>query len=288
MRKIAGLTVAVCCFAAIMVFHGRAPVELPLSPLDGIPERKPPGEPATADREGAGPEFEPVRRDIRDVTPDHVLPAPQLDQAVIERLPASAPPPPPARPAQARQWRHARVKAPGRLVSGETEILIAGIEPLASDAECTIIGGKSWPCGNHARAALRRLVRQRPVECDPFDEPEGRLPAVTRCRIDGRDIGEWLVERGWAVPKAGSDYGPALDRARKAGLGQWRRRRPAGLAAVTLPAIEAEDSGGPVLLAPGITAEEALVPLEEPVAIAPAVPPNDPDVAPPEPGGLDR
>lgn len=237
---------------------------------------------------------------------------------MIERLPAVVPPAPPPRPAEPERWRRALVIAPGVLKSGGNRIVITGIEPLGEDASCSAADGTQWPCGKFASAALRRLVRQRPVECDPADARiasldglaegtlEQRLSAtlekaptedgdiVTRCSIAGRDIGEWMVEQGWATPQTGSGYEEALIKAREAGRGQWREKAVAGLPAAGLPRVGTVQTatGEGLLLAPGVSASDALVSLPETAAL-----PRGPaagsttagtPAAPRERGGLDR
>lgn len=185
----------------------------------------------------SGETMEPVRRDVRDVTPDHVLPGPRIEAEMIRRLPAATPPPKP-QPEKPVSWPRVAVLSAGTLRSGGTTITLAGIEPLAADAECRTPDGAAWPCGNFARAATQRLIRGRPVQCDPAAATADDA-LVSRCRVSGRDIGLWLVERGWALPKESddpqSDYGQALALARQTGRGQWRRDDPLRLQARALP-----------------------------------------------------
>ncbi|MCB1462389.1 MAG: hypothetical protein KDJ90_08165 [Nitratireductor sp.] len=357
MRVLAGIVVALICVTAAILYAALNASRLPPSPLveiakpapapqmdaqtdAGIPHKEiasapavpptpePVAEPAPdpaprpENEQGSETALEPVRRDIRNVTPDRVLPGPDIAERMIERLPAVVPPPPPPRPEEPERWRRALVVAPGVLKSGGKQIVIAGIDPLGGETECNAADGTAWPCGKFASAALRRLVRQRPVECDPVEIQvaarggtqgdstaetlEQRLSAtlerapandggiVTRCKIAGRDIGEWMVEQGWASPQPGSGYDEALAKAREAGRGQWRRKAIAGLPQSGLPSaatIQAATEAGP-LLAPGMSASDALVPLPETAAL-PAEPatveslPQTP-AKPVERGGLDR
>ena len=191
---------------------------------------------------------EPVRRDIRDVTPDHVLPGPRIDGPMVTRLPAVVAPKP--QPRRRASWMRTVVLSPGSVQSGDRAIFFAGIEALDARATCTAADGSRWQCGNFARAALRRLIRRRPIDCEATAAAEGerqdRLAA--HCRIDGRDIGEWLVAQGWATPLPGSGYEAALEAARKAQAGQWRRDNPErGLPATIVlePAVEQPMPGQP-------------------------------------------
>ncbi|MEZ5873251.1 MAG: thermonuclease family protein [Nitratireductor sp.] len=183
----------------------------------------------TAKRE---PSPEPLQRNIRDVTGSGMIPPPSLEGDMIVRLPAAEPPPQPQRPVKPSQWPRSEVASAGVLKSGDTMIRIAGIEPLAAEATCKANEGGEWPCGNFARAAFQRLIRLRTVECDPLPETSTASPAiiVTDCRISGRDIAQWLIERGWAVPVKGAVRSEvlekALEKAKSGRLGQWRETAP--------------------------------------------------------------
>lgn len=321
MRILAGIVIALALAVAALLYAFLASRDIlpsPIAELEAPAPPEPEGQPntpqaapepmaepetpaptATTEAEPApdqtqDPVFEPVRRDVRDVTPDHVLPAPDLDAALIERLPAIVPPAPPPRPPEPERWRRAQVVAPGVFRSGKKRIVIAGIEPLAADAVCRTEKGEDWPCGNFAAAALKRLVRLRPIDCDPADAREGESDIVTVCRIAGRDIGEWMVDQGWANPLEGSGYDAAFSNAREAGRGQFRKKlgRKPSQASLPVGAVSSEvATGSAPLLAPGLTATDALVPLIEPTA--PAQPPaaQVPETlsgAPAERGGLDQ
>lgn len=224
MRLIAGILVAAACLALAAAYLRQPPG--PAGPVTVA--APPPAAPPTAAAAEAVAVYEPVRGDIRNVTPDHVLPGPHIEAELIRRLPAA--PPPPAAPPAPISWPRAEVVSAGLLRSGATTIAIAGIDPLAAATECRLPDGATWPCGRFARAALRRLVRQRPVECDPAGEAvvaTQPAPMVTHCRVAGRDIGQWLVSQGWALPLPGSGHDEALQEARAAGRGQWRTEAPA-------------------------------------------------------------
>lgn len=211
------------------------------------------GGPAASTKDAGAPgqpRVEPVKRNLRDVTPSGMVHVPRPQSQTVVRLPALVPPPPPPRPVMPRRWVGTRVLSAGIVQSGGAEIRIAGIEALPGDAQCGPAGEAQWPCGNFARAALQRLLRGRPIECDPVDTPAAKAgetrSVTTSCEIDGRDIGEWLVSRGWAQPaaptsEAGEDnarYGEAMETAKAERRGQW------GDPPTPLPAAEpAEDDG---------------------------------------------
>jgi endonuclease YncB( thermonuclease family) len=223
-----GLAVPVAAFL-VLVAVGAAlfqPEQKAPEPANGG-EAAPVSEKREVQVSQARPVLEPVRRDIRVVTPRDVTPAPRVEAETIVRLPAVQPPPPPQRPPQPVIWKRALVEDAGRLRSGGTILVLAKIEALAGDALCRDAAGKAWPCGRFSRAALQRLVRQRSIECEPAERAGAQL--VTSCRIDGRDIGLWLVEQGWARAAPGSAHAAAEEAARAQGRGQWARQAPGGI-----------------------------------------------------------
>ena len=339
MRIVIGIAAALSCAVAAIFYAAWTAQQMPPSPLAGIehpvapaplpkaaekevsPEPVPP--PRTqetakvpAPEPDSGPSLEEVQRDVRNVTPNHVLPGPDIEGRLIERLPAVVPPAPPPRPPKPERWRRALVVAPGVLKSGDEWITIAGINPLATDAICSAEDGTEWPCGKFAASAMRRLIRQRAVECDPVEmqaaeidhgdsgntleqrlsaaldqKPASERGLVTRCRVAGRDIGEWLVGQGWATPQPDSGYDAALEQAREAGRGQWRKTITAELPATPLPEPAAIETGVTSLLTPGMSATDALVPLTDAggSAFEPEAPQTDETpVTPAERGGLDQ
>jgi endonuclease YncB( thermonuclease family) len=130
----------------------------------------------------------------------------------------------PAREPKPVTWTRTEVIAAGHLRSGEVELIIAGIAPLASDATCGT-GAQSWPCGNFARAAFQRLVRHRPIACEEAPTVDGRYKG--NCAVAGHDLGQWLVRQGWAVPHSEHQYQDALAAAQRDRVGQWRTAPPA-------------------------------------------------------------
>jgi endonuclease YncB( thermonuclease family) len=77
-----------------------------------------------------------------------------------------------------------------------------------------------------ARAALRRFVRGRAIECEvPAGAAE--IPNPARCFVAGSDISEWLVAQGWAEA-IDADLDEAEKAARQAKLGLFGDGRPGG------------------------------------------------------------
>ncbi|GLS29330.1 hypothetical protein SAMN04488498_113134 [Mesorhizobium albiziae] len=98
-------------------------------------------------------------------------------------------------------------------------VTIAGTEPVDADETCNF-KGDSWPCGARARTAFRSFLRGRAVICAM---PEGAEPgAITaECRIGTDNMGEWLVENGWARAAAGGPYAELGEKAQSAAKGVY-------------------------------------------------------------------
>ena len=169
-----------------------------------------------------GQVFEPAR-EVRDVTPENVLKAPEVDSDFLERLPAVEPPPPPPRPVEPLQLQRPEVVTAGTLKIGGKTIKLAGIDAVPLDKKCWTNAKVEWPCGMFARTDLRRFVRGRPVECDPVDHDDSLIE--TRCRLAGYDISAWLVMTGWAEP-AGNLFSDELAEAQEKERGIWRKSAP--------------------------------------------------------------
>lgn len=110
-----------------------------------------------------------------------------------------------------------------RVIDGDTlemageRIRLHGIDAFESRQTCG-----SQACGRLATAALKDLIRERPTSCEVQDiDRYGRLVSV--CRVEGIDVGSWMVGRGHAVAyrRYGRDYVMAETSARKAGAGAW-------------------------------------------------------------------
>lgn len=216
--------------------HGQAqgekaqPVIAPLQPLPPGPDV---GDlrlaPTAEGMAAAAPEPEPRR--VRDVTPAGVTAPPR----VTGPLTRVAPPPKPSQPTPELEARAERLFNPVVIAAGTIrargeEIRLAGIDAPEFEARCGE-GASAWPCGRMARAALRRFIRGRAIECHV---PAGaaKIPDSAACNVAGQGLAEWLVAQGWA-----KGVGPVLSdeerKARERKLGLWASARPDGsLAAI--------------------------------------------------------
>lgn len=102
-------------------------------------------------------------------------------------------------------------------------IRLAGIEARAADEDCPRDDGTAWPCGAKAKAALTLLVRSRAVTCKL--PPGGEVREFSsQCSVMNQDLATWLVRRGWATPKDGTEPGlaKALEAAKSERIGLWQ------------------------------------------------------------------
>jgi endonuclease YncB( thermonuclease family) len=174
------------------------------------------------------PEPQTVQRKVRDVTPEGITPGPSVTAPLV-RLPPPAPPPQPRPEARNERVHKPIVVSAGVIKVGGRDIRLAGIEAPDFRTECGD-GADAWPCGRMARAALRRFIRGRAIDC--VVPPQVRdIPATTECRVAGESLSEWLVAQGWARAAGGGPYAELEAAARDAGLGIWSRKRPGAQAA---------------------------------------------------------
>jgi len=88
---------------------------------------------------------------------------------------------------------------------------------------CQDAAGADYRCGQKAALLFSDFIGQRTVTCDWSKRDRyGRI--LGRCTVAGRDVGLWLVQRGWAVPYRDCKcevYRDLAARAQAARLGLW-------------------------------------------------------------------
>lgn len=189
---------------------------------------------------------------------------PTLTPQAPERVePPARPVPPP--PAKVARRTIVAVEDAATLKAGPIDIVLADVAALGAQETCRDGAGVEWPCGRRMVMAMRSAIRLRPVECDlPKEMKRGRI--VTRCRLDGADLAELVVRRGWARA-GGAELAAAEDEARR------ERRGLHGAAQV--PSPEALDLGAAPSgeLPPDITTAPLLGGVDEaPTAPTPTAP----------------
>jgi endonuclease YncB( thermonuclease family) len=97
-------------------------------------------------------------------------------------------------------------------------VRLSGLDGPGGDAICLDIQQRPWACGSLARAAIRNLVRKRPVTCQA-DVQEW----TAHCRVENEDIARILVAQGYARPidEGDSLLAAVMADARAARRGLW-------------------------------------------------------------------
>jgi endonuclease YncB( thermonuclease family) len=178
-----------------------------------------PGVPPAAEAAG-----EVVARSVRDVTPREITAGPVV-KGPLTRI---APPARPEEPKPVPQARTERlfnpiIAAAGLIRARGREIRLAGIAAPDFEARCGD-GLETWPCGRMARAALRRFVRGRAIEC-AVPAGAAEIPDPGSCSVAGQNLAEWLVSQGWAK-RDGEKFAEIEAKARAQKLGVWGAGRP--------------------------------------------------------------
>jgi len=207
---LAGLGAA--SFAAVYV--GMAPPAQP-PPLRSAEETTPEAAPVAFELRTRAED--PDLRPVRNVTPDTMTAGPPVTGA-LTRIAAARSEAPEARGARMERLFNPIVVSAGIIKAGDRRIRLAGIGAPDFAARCGE-GAAAWPCGRMARAALRRFIRGRAIECEAPTDQEA-APGAARCAVGGEDISRWLVAHGWARGE-GEPLAEAERTARKEKLGLW-------------------------------------------------------------------
>jgi endonuclease YncB( thermonuclease family) len=156
-------------------------------------------------------------RQVRNVTPPEITAGPKVSGPLTR-----VQPPEPEPEARVERLFSPIVVAAGVLKVRGRDIRLAGIAAPDFDQRCGEAAA-AWPCGRMARAALRRFIRGRAIECRVPPGVED-IPDPATCSVAGDDIARWLVARGWAK-RDGDLYDEEEDAARDAKLGLWGKGR---------------------------------------------------------------
>lgn len=169
---------------------------------------------------------ETALRQLRNVTPEGVLPGPPVTGR-LTRLPDQPPPDLVALPPRPTRLFLVVVEQAGVVRSKDQRVNLAGVEPTPLDATCRKNDGSEVPCGRLAATALSRFIRTRAIDCQyPDGEDDDNRDEIVdaSCTLGRQDIAEWLVGGGWA--RASADAPAALKEAesaaRKDGRGIWQ------------------------------------------------------------------
>lgn len=105
--------------------------------------------------------------------------------------------------AQAAQ-RHGVHQGRASVVDGDTievarqRIRLWGVDAVESSQLCTNADGRKWRCGAMAANKLSEFIGSRNVTCVQRDRDRYNRVVAT-CDVAGVDLGQWLVQNGWAL-----------------------------------------------------------------------------------------
>ena len=228
-----GLAAALLLTMVALIIVGGRVVE-PDSPqitVDPIaPEDLPPtGDTGLAQAQDAPPQSDEwadtdmqAQPSLPTIDPERAAPPATAEQP-LERI---APRPPlsdlalatPPKPKLSGDWKGTTLFRPfassaGVVAAQRFSVTVAGIDVVSSDETCHD-HGETWNCGQHALGAFRSFLRGLAIVCAiPPEADHGDF--TVRCRSGKKDIGEWLVENGWARATAGGPYEDAGKKARQ-------------------------------------------------------------------------
>lgn len=179
----------------------------------------------------------PAAAQMRVITGPGIGTAPTHQGAPQRVEPPRAPAKPPA-PIVARRLGPVVIESAAQLRAGRLTVHIDGVEALERDETCRDDDGHEWACGRRGLAAIRAMVRLRPVACPlPADARGGAFDAA--CTLGGSDLGERFVAAGWARARADGPLVAAEATARAERRGIWGPAPPVvSLAAMPEPTAE--------------------------------------------------
>jgi len=91
------------------------------------------------------------------------------------------------------------------------------------DTTCTDSGGRTWPCGQEAKAAMSKIIRLKEIVCYHVDgEFMDGIP-LTTCISGRNDVASQMIRRGMAKnPPEHQRYKAEEDHAKERRLGLWK------------------------------------------------------------------
>ena len=99
-----------------------------------------------------------------------------------------------------------------------------GIDAPELSQSCQNQVGESYSCGLKAKKHLQNLMAGREIECRQMARAKKETRLVARCFLDGKDVGQMMVQDGWATEYkffSKGIYTSEENEARSNGRGLW-------------------------------------------------------------------
>lgn len=106
------------------------------------------------------------------------------------------------------------------IVDGQ-QIRLRGIDAIGRHKLC-MADGIEYICGLHAIFDLTNFLDRGRIVCQTLDAKREEV-VLAVCRMNGQDVGAWLVQEGWAVPRGegSSEYVVLEEDAKRNKRGIW-------------------------------------------------------------------
>jgi endonuclease YncB( thermonuclease family) len=212
-------------FVTVLIIAGIATLNFAPSPQTAVAAKAPDIKPVANDVAVKPVETAPARNVGGGAVPAPVLPDVPLERIaplpIKKPLEMFGPPMPPLSKEETFLLFQPVVENAGTLIAEGRMITLSGVLPVEATRMCVNADGGQWPCGKKARTEFRALVRGRAISCLLPDQQIANVE--TECRIGKENLAEWLVEKGWAEAKPGSEFESLGQAAKLMGRGIYGR-----------------------------------------------------------------
>lgn len=110
-------------------------------------------------------------------------------------------------------WAVAEISGKLRVIDGDTvdvgsqRVRLHGIDAPERGQPCTTRAGQNWACGDWVTRQVRDRFQGKRANCTPITTDRHKR-IVARCLVGGEDMGQVIVQEGWAFAyrKYSNDY----------------------------------------------------------------------------------
>lgn len=101
----------------------------------------------------------------------------------------------------------------------DAAVSLPGLKPISFKMLCQAELGTRISCGARARAEIINFLSGKPIVCRKRGEE------IVACAVEGKDLADWLVRAGIAVPNEADRHADAMSEAHDARRGLWADAR---------------------------------------------------------------